>query len=91
MMQEFLDSDIKNIKKINNICYKFIKTKRVLYLIEIINILNTLNNVLDIEKAKEPILSFIDIEFKFKIRYIIDNLEVLDCRILRDNIDVFDN
>lgn len=89
MVSAFLDNDIKNIRKINNICSKFIKTQKISYLIEIINIFKMLENVLDISIAKEPILSYIEIDFKYKVRYIIDNLHNLDCRILRDNVDVF--
>lgn len=86
----FLENDIKSIKRINIVYGRFLKSKKVTYILEIINILTILNNTIDIIKCKQAILSYIDLNFRYKVESLIDNLQYLDCRIIRDNLIEFE-
>jgi L-amino acid N-acyltransferase YncA len=85
MMTSMIEQDIKTIKKINSIYNKYTKTKKISYLLEIINILNLLANILDIDRAKYCILTYINEDYKGKVGLLIDSLDIIDARFIIDN------
>lgn len=78
-----LESDIKNVKKINNIIFKYFKTKKLSYISEVINILKCLNNYINIFEAQNDILAHIDENYGRIVLTIIVNIEHVDLDLLR--------
>lgn len=69
-----VDIDIKNIKRINNIYTKYVRTNNDIYLREIINTFKMISNYIDLKTAKEVILFYIDDELKESIKKIMENI-----------------
>lgn len=80
-----LESDVKNIKKINNIIFKYFKTGKQSYIYEVINILKCLKNYINIYEAKKDILEHIDDDYKHIVDFVICNISVIDLDLLREH------
>ena len=78
-----LEADIKNIKKLNNILFKFYKTEKLNYIFEATNIIKSLSNYIDIKEAREHILEYIEEEYKYIIEVMIVNVNHVDIELLR--------
>ena len=75
MSTPILESDIKNIRKINNTFQKYIRSGKDSYILEIYNILHSLNNSVNINDAEEFILDYVDNDIKDKISFIIKKVK----------------
>lgn len=78
-------SDISNLKKINNIYSKYLKTGKLVYVYEIINILYTLRNSINIVDAADILLDYIESPYKNGVALMISNIDSLTLDFLRDN------
>jgi hypothetical protein len=78
-------SDIANLKKINNIYSKFLRTGKLVYMYEIINILYTLRNSINIVEAVDILLEYIEPPYKCGVRLMIIHVDILNLKFLRDN------
>lgn len=85
-MTRLLESDIKSLKRINNIYSKYIKTQKTSYMVEIVNILRSLNNNMDVSEAKYTLLQYIDDQYKSSIIVLIDNLDTPNQQLVRELI-----
>jgi hypothetical protein len=74
MTTPLMELDIKLIKRMNNIYIKYIRSGKDQYLFEIKNILFGLNNTMDVKKAEEFILFYLEDDIKDKISLIIGKL-----------------
>lgn len=88
-MTRLLESDIKNLKRINNIYSKYLKTGKQSYMLEIVNILRILNNNMFIIDAKYILLDYIEDQYKSSVSILIDNLEECDKILLSEMICTF--
>jgi hypothetical protein len=82
---KMLDTDIKNIKKINNIYDKYYRTKKLSYLYELVNIIKTINNYINIQNGKDDILELVNEEYKHNVALLISNVDSLTIEFLREN------
>ncbi len=74
VMTESVESDIKLIKKINMLFGKLEKTKRDVYVLEIINVIKIINNVLYLDKIILVIYNCVDTKYHSTLDYIIDKV-----------------
>lgn len=88
-MTRLLELDIKNLKRINNIYSKYLRTNRQSYIIEVVNILRTLNNNIFVADAKYLLLEYIDDKYKPSIIVLIDNLDLSNQQLMRDLLCIY--
>ena len=77
--------DISNLKKINNIYSKYLRTEKIVYIHEIINILHSLKNSINIVDAVDILLEYIEAPYKHGVGLMITNIETLNLQFLREN------
>ena len=68
---ETVENDIKLIKKLNMLFGKLEKTKKDIYVLEIINVIKTINNVLKLDKILIVIYNCVDIKYHNTLDYVI--------------------
>lgn len=72
---KFIDEDIKQIKKLNNVFIRMERNNKEENIIEAINILKQLNNVFDINMLYCVICELVDIKFHSTIMFLYEKLE----------------
>lgn len=60
---KFIDSDIKIIKKLNQVFQRFERFEKEIYILEALNILRQLDNVFDLNDLYPVLCEYIDIRF----------------------------
>ncbi len=74
-LSNFIDEDLKYVKKLNQVLVKLEKTNKEVYILESINILSILDNVLDMNKFYVILCELIDFRFHDTLLYLYEKLE----------------
>lgn len=80
-----LDQDLKIIRKINNILFKYEKSEKISYIYETINIFKGLRNYYDIVNGLDQILFYIEPQYTAVVEYIIRNIDDVNLDTVREN------
>ena len=71
----FIDEDLKTVKKLNQVLVKLEKTNKEIYILESINILSILDNVLDMDRFYIILCELIDSKFHDTLLFLYERLE----------------
>lgn len=85
---DFIEEDLKYVKKLNQVLVKLEKTNKEIYILESINILLILDNVLDIDRFYIILCELIDSRFHDTLLFLYERLEEIkkqfkNCKDLR--------
>lgn len=72
---DFIEEDLKYVKKLNQVLVKLEKTNKEIYILESINILLILDNVLDIDRFYIILCELIDSRFHDTLLFLYERLE----------------
>lgn len=89
-ISNFIDEDIKQIKKLNQILQRLEKYEKEQYILESMNVLRSLENVFDLDKLYIVICELVDIRFHNTILFLFDkikNMQVTDYKKLQELAD----
>jgi hypothetical protein len=76
-LTNFVDGDIKLIKKLNQVLQRLEKYEKDQYILEATNIIKTLDNVFDLNLLYPVLCQLIDIRFHSTILFIYDKILIL--------------
>lgn len=74
-ISNFIEEDLKQIKKLNQILQRMEKYQKDQYILEAMNVLRSLDNVFDLDKLYLVICELIDIRFHNTILFLFDKLK----------------
>ena len=72
---DFIEEDLKYVKKLNQVLVKLEKTNKEIYILESINILLILDNVLDMDSFYIILCELIDSRFHDTLLFLYERLE----------------
>lgn len=71
----FIEEDLKYVKKLNQVLVKLEKTNKEIYILESINILSILDNILDMNEFYIILCELIDSRFHNTLLFLYERLE----------------
>ena len=77
-LSAFIDGDIKQIKRINQVLQRLEKYNKDIYILETYNILRSLENIFDMHKLFLVICEMVDIEYHPALGLLIGELDEID-------------
>lgn len=86
-ISNFIEEDIKQIKKLNQILQRLEKYNKEQYILESMNVLLSLDNIFDINKLYPVICELVDVRFHSTILFLfekIDNMKNSDYKKLQE-------
>jgi hypothetical protein len=77
-ISNFINEDIKLMKKLNQIFQRFERYEKDIYILEIINVLKQLDNVFDLNQLYPILCVFVDIRFHSTLLLLFGKLDTLE-------------